>query len=127
MNHKSAQRADGRTPANVGWRQRLRSKRAPVSRPNNRCARIVQADGNLQETRRQQEEGDKDARPPVLTASSLARASTQSRKVRCGKRPVLLRHCENVEGESARQSHHELIQLREVQQGVASVVLINTE
>ena len=61
-----------------------------------------------------------------------------SHKVRFGRRPVLLRHGENVEGEPARQGHHELIQLREVreqggrgegvgkqeQQGVAGVGLI---
>ena len=84
----------------MGQRQRLRSQRC------------------------QQEEGDKDARPPVLTAKSLAGASTQNQKCTQDREPQgqvreeagILRHGENVEGEPARQGHHELIQLREVRE-----------
>ena len=61
-----------------------------------------------------------------------------SQKVGFGVRPVLLSNGENVQGEPARQGHHELGQLRKVreqggrdesvgkqeQEGVAGVVLI---
>ena len=109
MSHESEQRA-----VRQRRRQRLRSQRArgeePVSPLNNRWARIVQTEGNFHEARWQQEEGDKDARPPVLTAKSPAWGLDSepevvpgivSQKVRYGRRPALPRHGENVEGEPA--------------------------
>ena len=58
VSHEGARRAVGRTPAHVGQRQRLRSQpayaEAPVSHPRSRRAGIVEAEGNLQETRGQQ-------------------------------------------------------------------------
>ena len=72
----------------------------------------------LRSQRCQQEEGDKDARPPVLTAKSPAGASTQNQKCTQDREPQgqVREEAGIAAGEPARQGHHELIQLREVRE-----------
>ena len=84
MSHEGAQRAVGRTPgtrAPTSTSQVPRSAQRSTSEPPKHQVRgIVQAEGILQKTRWQQEEGDKDARPSVLTAESPAGASTPNQR-----------------------------------------------
>ena len=64
--------------------------------------------------------GDKDARPPVLSAKKPGRGHESEPKVASGivsgARPILLNNGENAQRKSARQEHHELIQLRKVRE-----------
>ena len=76
--HESAQRVVGRTSAHAGVNVSSPNERAESGTSEPPRQQVIQAGENFQETRWQQEECDKDASSPVLTAKSLAGASTQS-------------------------------------------------